>query len=899
MTNGLVYLDLFSGTGGFALGLQQAGIPVSKHYFSEIDKHAIANYQYHFKHAIYAGSIEQIKKIQQPDLVTFGFPCQDLSISGNRAGLEGKRSGLFFEAMRIIREYKPRVFIFENVTGLFTSNQGKDFEVVLETVAHLGLYECQWQLLNSGWFLPQHRQRVYFVGILRSQPRCTVFPFRESDAVFESITQRTEKTFQEKIGANSLPVKYFSYDNLGRGKFSQNGKVYNPMVKAPTLTLGGDIKIFLPEGIRKLTPLEYERLQGFPDNWTQFGLYGNEVKKIPMTYRYDLCGNAVSVPVVREVMNRLKPLLVDSTTNYTIVEGISEKEMVLYGLDEKKEKKEKFVPEIFIRYKSDEEKPRTKVTQSRDAADFLRGLFQPDTIEVQEEFMVLYLNRLGEIKGYYRHTKGSLTGVMVDLKHILAGAVKSLSSSIIVSHNHPSGNENPSDGDRALTQKLLQAADIFDIKVLDHIILTKENYFSFADQGMMERTKKTGDNIAMETKNERYSANRPEEVSLISKDVEFIKKVLNLNKKEKTPEQLLSLIRSMQRAIEQKQIRKSSPYAKEIQKLQEALIGFYNQHKGKSKFVITLDNLTMDILNKIIGSQTVYPSIKYIKQYIGLQGKEVDREKVKSLMKNIVNAIIKKSIPASDPYLTKLKEILKKLKVHLDERKKVVSVSVAELQGLQGIVNSCEGINGLNEQEYFAAPTPHPTGVVSSVDFVKMEFEGQGFKGKWATFIGDPCKGFTAMVFGKPKFGKSYLCIDFAGYLSRNHGKVLYVAKEEELDATLQMKLKDKSVAHPDLFVSDLLPEDLCAYQFVFLDSVTKLKLSPEQLSQLEKTNPGVSFIYVFQVRKDGMFKGRNDFQHDVDIVIEVPERGKAVQYGRFNQGGELNIFETKNEQDV
>lgn len=880
---GIVYLDLFSGTGGFSLALQKAGIPVRKHYFSEIDKHAIANYQYNFKDSEYAGSVENIggKNIERPDLVTFGFPCQDLSISGKQAGFDGRRSSLFFEAIRIIRQCKPRVFIFENVTGLFSSNQGKDFEVVLETVANLGLYECQWQLLDTGWFLPQHRERVYFIGILRGESGCTVFPIRESDGVFTKSPQREEKTFQERIGENNLPVKYFAYDNFGRGKFSQNGKIYNPMVKAPTLTVGGEVKIFLPEGIRRLTPLEYERLQGFPDNWTQLGIYDNEVKNIPMTYRYDLCGNAVSVPVVKELFIRLSSVL-GSNMN-----GMKE-DCVLSGISRKKGNGVKYAPEIFIKYKSNDELSKKSILSSKDAYDFIKSIYLPDSIEVQEECIVLYLSRSNSVKGYYRHTKGGISGVIIDIKIILAGALKCLSSSIILAHNHPSGNLMPSGADHAMTQKIKYSAEAVDIDLLDHLIITTNGYFSFADDGKIINKPRLSAYMEPATK---LNGIQSEKVGTLSKEIEIIKKILRFHDKEKTPEQLLSVIRFMQRAIEQRQVRKSSPFAKEISVLQDGLIKFYNQHRQKKKFRVLLDKYTIERLSKAVGTQEVFPSIKYIRQFITMQGKEVKRDKINALIKNIANAIVKKRIPVSDPYLGKLKEILKQLKTHLDRKEKIVSVSKSDLQGLMGIVGSTDGLSG-TEQEYFVAPTPEPTGIMNSVDFMKMEFERMGFKGKWKDFIGDPAKGFTAMVFGKPKYGKSYLCVEFAGYLARNHGKVLYVAKEEELDATLQEKLKDKSVAHPNLFVSDYLPDDLAPYQFVFLDSVTKLKLTPEQLEQKEKENPGVSFIYIFQVRKDGVFKGRNDFQHDVDIVIEVPECGLAIQYGRFNQGGELRIFE-------
>jgi predicted ATP-dependent serine protease len=180
------------------------------------------------------------------------------------------------------------------------------------------------------------------------------------------------------------------------------------------------------------------------------------------------------------------------------------------------------------------------------------------------------------------------------------------------------------------------------------------------------------------------------------------------------------------------------------------------------------------------------------------------------------------------------------------------------------------------------------------MDFARIEFDTLGFSCKWLELIGDPSSNFTAMVYGKPKMGKSYLCIDFAGYLARNHGKVLYVAKEEGLDMTLQKKLNDKAVAHPNLFVSSFLPASLGSYDFIFLDSVNRLNLEPNDLNRLKSSNPTKSFIFIFQSTKDGNFRGANSFQHDVDVVIEVPEKGKAVQMGRFNQGGEILIFESR-----
>lgn len=214
---------------------------------------------------------------------------------------------------------------------------------------------------------------------------------------------------------------------------------------------------------------------------------------------------------------------------------------------------------------------------------------------------------------------------------------------------------------------------------------------------------------------------------------------------------------------------------------------------------------------------------------------------------------------------------------------KTIELSQRELSGLQDIIEGCIcDVNGLD------APMPK---VMNSMDFANMQFSTIGLQGKWFNLIGDPSPNFSTMVFGKPKMGKSYLCIDFAGYLARNHGKVLYVAKEEGLDFTLQKKLNDKNVKHGNLFVASELLSDLNPYQYIFMDSVNKLGLSAEDLTTLKKRYPHKSFVFIFQTTIDGNFRGANSFQHDVDVVIEVPEKGKVVGMGRFSQGGEIRIW--------
>ena len=293
---------------------------------------------------------------------------------------------------------------------------------------------------------------------------------------------------------------------------------------------------------------------------------------------------------------------------------------------------------------------------------------------------------------------------------------------------------------------------------------------------------------------------------------------------------------------------------------------------------------------------------KFVKRFLLLDGKTIQKQEIEGFLNDVQSAIKSKKITADSKLSKEVQLVQTKLLSLLNKMGKSIKVvlSAATKKQFSTALNrekkkpvvkkpSKKPLSGVEEKPEVVDPKQN---LMNSIDFAKLHFNSIGFSGKWFDLIGDPSPGFTAMVFGRPKMGKSYLCVDFAGYLARNHGTVLYVANEEKLDATLQMKLNDKDVKHENLFVSDYLPEDLSKYQFVILDSVNNLGLSPQDLQVLKRKNPGKSFIFIFQTTKDGKFKGANSYQHDVDVVIEVPERGKAVQFGRFNQGGEMSIFE-------
>lgn len=326
----LVLLDLFAGTGGFHAGLEEAGFKFKQVYFSEVDKHAIANYKYNFKNAKYIGAVESVRKseIRRPNIITFGSPCQDFSVAGTRTGLSGDKSSLIEEAIATITHFRPDVFIWENVKGAFTSNNRQDFWAIIQAFANIGGYEIEWQLVNTAWILPQNRERIYLIGHLRETFGSwrEIFPITATDKL--SFTKNAGNTsgVQSEVcstittGYGSKPTDTYvllkepilrtgwaqAVLTPGRLIKRQNGRRMKENGE-PSFTLTAqDIHgVFDGSRIRRFTEIECERLQGYPDDWTNYGDYDGAVKGLSGTQRYKLCGNAVSKIIVQMIGNKI------------------------------------------------------------------------------------------------------------------------------------------------------------------------------------------------------------------------------------------------------------------------------------------------------------------------------------------------------------------------------------------------------------------------------------------------------------------------------------------------------------------------------------------------------------------------------------------------------------------
>ncbi len=394
-----------------------------------------------------------------------------------------------------------------------------------------------------------------------------------------------------------------------------------------------------------------------------------------------------------------------------------------------------------------------------------------------------------------------------------------------------------------------------------------------------------------------------EAVEKVSPEVSFIKRYAGLHGKVKTQDEILRFLSSLQKAILEKKIRKTSPYATEIEKIQDQLIKCYEK-MGES-VEIKIDSKTLQHYLEIAGSQKSMLSVSYIRQYISLHGKKNVKDKAKALMQHIKKAVEQKKLTKEDPYAVRLDAIYQSLNKYVNGDTAAPHISKSELNGLMGIFSYMEkrrrkkkvskhlhriyeierGMSGTdNETKDEDMMLGEDSRVIPSTELAGMEFKTIGLQGKYRELIGDPSIGFSAMVFGLPKSGKSTLCLDFAKHLAEHHGKVLYCAIEEKFGYTLKEKLERLKAEHPRLYVAENIPEDLSGYDFVFIDSVSRANLTIDDLNQLRKDNPGVSFIFIFHTTKNGQFRGQNQFAHDVDMIVEVKE-GEVKANGRFGTG--------------
>lgn len=321
----LTVLSLFSGIGAFEKALSNLKIPYKTVAYCEVDKYASKAYS--IIHKIGEDkNLGDITKIPphwtNVDLITYGFPCQDISIAGSQSGLNkmGKKtnSGLVWDALRIINESQPKYAVCENVKNLVGNKFKNEFNAILAELSNSG-YNNYWKILNAKNFgIPQNRERVFIVSI-RKELDNGIFQFPDNlelkikmEALLEDCFDKKyilEKeveyspleSYQVRQIANVLPTRTRDNPNQGR--------VYDPKGLCPTLTTtgGGGRQPMIPVlcgnkyFVRKLLPIEYFRFMGFEDNDCKT-LIKN---KFSDTQLYKMAGNSIVVNVIQAILKQL------------------------------------------------------------------------------------------------------------------------------------------------------------------------------------------------------------------------------------------------------------------------------------------------------------------------------------------------------------------------------------------------------------------------------------------------------------------------------------------------------------------------------------------------------------------------------------------------------------------
>ena len=360
---------MFGGIGGFDLALTRNNWECVGYY--EIDKYATSVYNKNFGTKYKPTDITTVnaKDIPDHEMLVGGFPCQSFSIAGKRKGFMDTRGTLFFDICRIVKEKRPKNLLLENVKGLLSHDNGRTFWTILASLNELG-YNVEWQVFNSKHYVPQNRERVFIIGHLREKCSGKIFPFRQNpkavsglqEQAVNTLTARYEKgqatgsyiftedkqhaqtnERQEPTTVNTLTAGGHSgghhssmtlihvnqkkepiiYDRKGfdsRTKGFKESKI-NPTLSTKMGTRGNNVpmlediqsvnKILKKTGrLRRLTPTECERLQSFPDSWTETG-DGFTLKKndISDCQRYKQLGNAVTVNVVEEIIKKINEVM--------------------------------------------------------------------------------------------------------------------------------------------------------------------------------------------------------------------------------------------------------------------------------------------------------------------------------------------------------------------------------------------------------------------------------------------------------------------------------------------------------------------------------------------------------------------------------------------------------------
>lgn len=307
-------IDLFAGIGGIRIGFEREGFKTV--FANDFDEYCKVTYDGYFKDVpLTVKDIKELKVEELPefDVLLGGFPCQAFSIAGYRQGFEDTkgRGDLFFYVANIIEKRQPKAFLLENVKNLVSHDKGKTFKIIMETLSDLG-YKVDHRVFNTFEYgkLPQNRERTYIVGF-KDWKNFENFKFPHKSKLELRVKDLLDDSVDQKYYYNGKPLYERIKDDIvsedtvyqwRRQYVRDNKKNLCPTLTANMGTGGHNVPIIkVKDGIRKLTPRECFRLQGFPENYPLPNLADSRI--------YKQAGNSVSIPVIQRIAKAMMKAL--------------------------------------------------------------------------------------------------------------------------------------------------------------------------------------------------------------------------------------------------------------------------------------------------------------------------------------------------------------------------------------------------------------------------------------------------------------------------------------------------------------------------------------------------------------------------------------------------------------
>lgn len=356
--------------------------------------------------------------------------------------------------------------------------------------------------------------------------------------------------------------------------------------------------------------------------------------------------------------------------------------------------------------------------------------------------------------------------------------------------------------------------------------------------------------------------------------VKFLKRLLAMDGKPIDWRKVETLLRSLQKAIVSKEIRKTDRHAKLIDRMQEALVIIVNEVNRREVKVLNLDALSRQKIVEAVNSEVQSKALTLLRAYVALHQTE-DKMKANRVLSRMRRTVHAKEIneELSRPIALAMKTLYRFI---IDESSKRLEIGSFQLNGLMGLL-------GIDAPAALGGVCAVEGKVYSGTDVQGMQFNAITLEHCFARFLGRPEFPFRMMIHGGPGSGKTTFALQLANSLAAHNGKrVLFVSSEEGIGQKLQAKIERLGLRSPSLYYASILPDNYADYDAIFIDSVISLGLTAEALRTLYRAAPHAAFVVINQDTKDGKARGSLELMHDVDISCRCENLTASLEKNRY-----------------